>query len=40
MNEYDIIVVDMSNTMDERNLAVLEQCDKIVVVLAQDAHPI
>lgn len=37
MNEYDIIVVDMSNTVDERNLAVLEQCDKIVVVLAQDA---
>lgn len=33
---YDIVLVDMSSNFDNRNLAVLQACDEIFLVLTQD----
>lgn len=37
MGMYDIVIVDMSSELSDRNIALLEACDEIVLVLAQDA---
>ncbi|NLP13227.1 MAG: AAA family ATPase [Clostridium sp.] len=37
MGMYDIVIVDMSSELSDRNIALLEACDEVVLVLAQDA---
>lgn len=37
MGMYDIVIVDMSSELSDRNIALLEACDQVVLVLAQDA---
>lgn len=37
MGQYDIVFVDMSSSFDDRNIAVLDACDEILLVLPQDA---
>lgn len=37
MGQYDIVFVDMSSSFDDRNIAILEACDEILLVLPQDA---
>lgn len=37
MDYYDVVIVDMSNDLNKRNMALLEACDEVVLVLAQDA---
>lgn len=37
MSQYDIVFVDMSSDLNSRNIALLEACDEIILVLSQDA---
>ncbi len=37
MGQYDIVFVDMTSDLNDRNLALLESCDEIILVLPQDA---
>jgi len=37
MGQYDLVFVDMSSSFDDKNIAVLEACDEILLVLPQDA---
>ncbi|OPZ92745.1 MAG: CobQ/CobB/MinD/ParA nucleotide binding domain protein [Firmicutes bacterium ADurb.Bin419] len=37
MSQYDIVFVDMSSSFDDKNIAVLDSSDEILLVLPQDA---
>lgn len=37
MNYYDVVILDMSSELNDRNIALLGACDEVVMVLAQDA---
>ncbi len=37
MSQYDIVFVDMSSSFDDKNIAVLDASDEILLVLPQDA---
>ncbi|WP_460997254.1 hypothetical protein, partial [Staphylococcus aureus] len=37
MRQYDIVFVDMSSCFNSRNIALLEACDEILFVIAQDS---
>ncbi len=37
MSQYDIVFIDMSSSFDDKNIAILDACDEILLVLPQDA---
>jgi len=37
MRFYDIVIVDMSSELDDKNIALLNSADEVIMVLAQDA---
>lgn len=37
MGQYDLVFVDMSSSFDDRNIAILEACDEVLLVIPQDA---
>jgi len=37
MGQFDVVFVDMSSSFDDRNIAILEACDEILLVIPQDA---
>lgn len=36
MNEYDVVFIDMSSSLNANNIAILEECDNIIFIVTQD----